>query len=59
MMVRLKLLKAHTLERDVKCASLHPDGSTFVYGSNSELWARVCDFESGHEIGNVTFIVIL
>lgn len=44
------LLKSHTLDRDVKCASLHPNGSSFVCGSNSELWARLYDFETGKKI---------
>ncbi|KAJ3130235.1 hypothetical protein HK098_004282 [Nowakowskiella sp. JEL0407] len=35
---------------DVSNASLHPDGSRFVIGGSSDLWARVYDFYSGQEV---------
>lgn len=45
-----ELVKKHTLEREPNCVSYHPGAGRFVTGSDSELWVRLYDFESGKEL---------
>lgn len=49
-MSNLTMMKSFTVEREVKCAALHPKFTCFVVGSMSELWVRVYDYLTGNEI---------
>lgn len=45
-----ELIKKLTLPRELNCVSYHPKAGRFVTGSESELWVRFYDFESGEEV---------
>lgn len=45
-----EMVKSFALPRVVDCVAYHPDAKKFVTGSDSELWVRAYDFESGDEI---------
>ncbi|KAI9311638.1 WD40-repeat-containing domain protein [Dichotomocladium elegans] len=38
------------VRQNVSCLSVHPKGETFVYGSDSDPWLRICDAMSGTEL---------
>lgn len=46
----LEKIKSFTLPRVVDCVAYHPAMKKFATGSDSELWVRAYDFESGDEV---------
>lgn len=46
---KFEVVKKFTLEQQVDCVAYNPRAGKFVTGSDSELWVRVYDFETGAE----------
>lgn len=45
-----ELIKEFEFESPLYCAALHPNKQTFAVGQKEELWAHVCDYETGKQL---------